>query len=380
MISLASWTLDYGAGATPSSWTVFASGTQAVSNATLGTWATLALSNGLYTVRLSASDTQGDLIQVTVGPSLGNFTMTQSTMQFNPSASQTLTYTSIVPFALTETKVLKNSASQTVRTLVNAVSRTANSYNDIWNGKNDATVLLTGGPYFYSATVTDGTHTMTWDLTSKNVDTYFQTLYPTITAFDPFSNNPMSFSYNFSQPGRVTLAFSPPGTFWGDCNPPRFCILDAKYEESGSHTITWAGADPTGAYRGDIAQLALVTDRKAFSANAVVVFGTKPTVSNVRATPPFYSPAAGSQTVEFDLATYQSQAASITITFLNQTSLSVLRTLTLSNQAPGHVTRTWDGKADNGMAVAPGLYTITVAATDGLGNQVKGQILTTLAY
>src|SRR5262249_38741951 len=106
----------------------------------------------------------------------------------------------------------------------------------------------------------------------------------------------------------------------------------------------------------------------------------KPTVLNVKVTPAYYGPAFGTQKVEFDLTTCQSQTANITITFLNQSSLTVLRTLTLNNQAPGHVSTTWDGKAGNGMMVALGPSTVTVTATDGIGNQVSGQILTTLAY
>ncbi|MDQ6891116.1 MAG: right-handed parallel beta-helix repeat-containing protein [Acidobacteriota bacterium] len=379
MGNLSSWTLEYGTGSTPSTWTSINTGTQAVTNASLGTWQTLALT-GLYSVRLSALDTTGDLSQTTITPTVGNFTMSQGTLQFNPSGSQTVTYTSIVPFPLTETITVKNAAGVTVRTLLNAVARSAATYNDAWNGRNDATTLVPDGAYFYTASVTDGTHSMTWDLSSQNVDTYFTYTYPSITSFNPFNNAPLPITYNFPQPGRVTALFAPTGLTGPNCNPPRFCIPLARYEESGPHTIYWGGTDSTGAYRGDAGHLSVFTDRSSFAANAVVAYGTKPTITNLKVTPAFYGPAAGTQRIELDLTTYQNQAVTISIQFLNQTSLSILRTITLSSQPSGHFSTTWDGHADNGMWVAPDFYSVTVFATDSLGNQVQSQIMTTITY
>jgi flagellar hook assembly protein FlgD len=93
-----------------------------------------------------------------------------------------------------------------------------------------------------------------------------------------------------------------------------------------------------------------------------------------------YGPALGSQSVTFDLTTYQSQAASVSVSFFNQSSSSTLRTMTIANQAPGPVTISWDGRAENGMWVAPGTYTITATVTDTIGNVVSEQLLTTIQY
>jgi hypothetical protein len=166
----------------------------------------------------------------------------------------------------------------------------------------------------------------------------------------------------------------------GGCTPPSFCLAPDKYEESGPHTIAWAGVDSTGALRFDVTWIEVGSSRAIFSKNAIVLYGTKPSVTIVTVTPAAYGPAVGTQTVAFDLAAFQNRVASVTVTFLNQASLSVLRTIALTNQLPGHKTVTWDGRADNGMWVAPGFYTVTVKATDSLGNQVQGQILTTIQY
>ena len=155
--------------------------------------------------------------------------------------------------------------------------------------------------------------------------------------------------------------------------------MNRRYEESGSHTFVWAGVDSTGAYVGNnYTRFTVSTIRDQFAKNAVVLFGSKPTVQNVAVNPPVLDPTFSTTTVSFDLGTYQNQGANMTIAFLNQSSLSTLRTITLPNQTPGHVTVTWDGRADNGMLVAPGFYTLTVTATDGIGNQVQGQVLATV--
>jgi subtilisin family serine protease len=65
---LQSWTLEYGAGASPAAWTTLGSGTSAVSEGALGALDPATLGDGLYTVRLRALDAGGatfsDQIQI----------------------------------------------------------------------------------------------------------------------------------------------------------------------------------------------------------------------------------------------------------------------------------------------------------------------------
>ncbi len=381
-VNFSSWTLEYGLGAAPTSWTTLRNAVPTPVNGVLAVWPTLDKANGVYSLRLRAVDKAGNLGATTVAPTVGNFKVTQSVIEFNPSNGQTQSYVSTVPFQLTESIVIKNASGQVVRTLLGSATRAAGTLTDLWNGRGDNGSLVADGPYFYVATASDGASSMTWDLSTEYLANYSELTHGLpIQAFDPFNNSPMIVNYNFPYPGRVSIALSQSSVLYqGSCDLPQFCLIAQEYQESGPHTVTWAGVDATGAFRGDIRGIGIVTDRNQFAKNAVIAYGSKPRVTNVRVTPPVFGPAAGTQKVEFDLATNLNQSVEVAVSFLNQASLSTLRTITVPQQPPGHVTVTWDGRADNGMLVAPGSYTVTVVVTDSLGNKSRGQILTTIQY
>ena len=146
-------------------------------------------------------------------------------------------------------------------------------------------------------------------------------------------------------------------------------------------TVYFGGADPSGRYVADAENFTAAWSlRSNFAKNAIVLYGTKPVITNLTLTPAMYGPDVSDQDVEFDLATYLNQNVTITLTFVNQASVSALRTVTLTNHAPGHVLASWDGLADSGMWVAPGFYTCTVTVTDSIGNSSSSQLMTTILY
>lgn len=391
-INLNLWALEYGAGSAPTSWNVFANGTVGIINGTIASWPTASRPNGIYSIRLKVWDKAGNLSgppQVIV--TIGNFSVSQNVYQINTAVGQTVTYTSVVPFPVTETLLIKDLAGQTVKTIFNG-ARNAGTFNDSWNGINQAgTALLADGVYGYIATVQSGSYTMTWDLSSQFVDPNNEFLYPRFYGSNPYNNDPPTIfnDYPLNYPGKVSLLCSPQvdcstgNCYVGvneDCSPPTAClILDEFFAAGIYHTIEWAGTDNTGAFRGDLRGCTLFRKGNSFAKNDVLLFGRRPKVTNVTVNPALFAPDRGTQTVSFNLATFQNQAATIAVTFLNQQSLTVLRTIVQTGVIPGNISIPWDGKADNGMRVAPGGYEITVTATTSTG-QSKGQILTTLQY
>jgi flagellar hook assembly protein FlgD len=374
--NFASWVIDYSP--TGGSWSQLSNGSSPVSNSTVWTWNSLNNLNGTYTFRLRANDRAGNQVTILRNVINGNFSVSQNVLQLSAATAQTVSYTSIVPFSLTETLFIKNSEGQVVRTLVNT-SRNSANYVDVWNGKGDSNNLLPDGPYSYYATVADGTHSMTWNLASQFIGGTINYHSLTMTSYDPFNNKPLVLNYNLPQTLRVSIALSTVSSPPQGCDN-NVCLAFEKYEESGNHTITWSGTDTTGVYNPSYKIAAIVSSQSAFQKNVVVVFGTKPNLTNLIVSPPTFGPSNGMQTVSFDMSTYQNQAAVVKIQFFNQGSLSILRTIDIPNQTPGHVTVNWDGRADNGMFVAPGNYTVIASVTDQIGNKASLQILTRIRY
>jgi flagellar hook assembly protein FlgD len=96
--------------------------------------------------------------------------------------------------------------------------------------------------------------------------------------------------------------------------------------------------------------------------------------------PTYYAPTAGQQTVSFFLTSYQSQPVTVRLTVTNLASRSVLRTKTVTGVAPGMASISWDGRADNGMWVAAGRYSLDLLVTDAIGNSASAQTLTIVDY
>jgi len=370
------WWLDYGAGASPASWTQISYGTNTYSNSLAGTWASGGLLNGTYTLRLRAVDKAGNQAIYLDTITLGHFTASQNVYEFNRSSSGTVTYSSIVPFTLSETLTITTLSGQSVRTLVNA-QRAAGTFNDSWDGRNDVSQMVPDAPYKYIVSVSDGTHSMIWDQSSQ-VRTGGWAIDVNPVAHDPFNNAPMTLNYTLPESCVMVLGFSPTADVDNLCPAPQYCLIYWVYQESGAHAVSWAGTDNTGKYRSDLQTVAGHCYKDGWAFNTAMAFGTKPVITNYQVQPPVYGPDSGSQTVSLDLSTYTSIQSTVKIEYLNQSSLSVLRTITLNNVNPGHITTTWDGLADNAMRVAPGFYTVTVTATDTIGNVVKQQTLTTI--
>ncbi len=378
-VNLSNWWIDLNI--SPNNTVTLCSGTAAVANAQFCTWASTQFGNGQYLLAVHALDRAGNSQTYPIPVSVGNFSMSQNTLQLNGAAGGTVIYASSVPFPVTQTIQVKNSAGAIVRNYP-PVERNAGSFTDSWNGRDDTGDLLPDGLYRYVATVTTGASSMDWDL-SQVFPFWWSGVVDglAVSPWDPFNNQPLTVQIPVgAEATQISIALAPWTSAGGNCDPPQFCPILDQFVPAGTYTFRWSGLDPTGVYRTDMVGIGVLLHKFTWPANGVLLFGSKPTLTNVTVTPAVYGPANGPQQVEFDLTAYQNQPAEITVTFTNLSSSSVLRTVSIPSQAPGHATIPWDGRADNGMWVAPGSYAITVTARDALSQVASGQILTTVQY
>lgn len=279
-----------------------------------------------------------------------------------------------------EAIVITDLAGNEVRTLVDGCRRPG-AYEDGWDGKDAHGARVKDGQYRWVAMFDDGLHAVRIDR-SKELDGDFELKsHPEYPPWDPFQNVPLRFSHTFERPGSITLVFAR-DTYYvtPSCEPPKFFCRVLGYQPAGEFEYEWAGVDDAGTLRRDLHGIFVISHHEDLAKNAIVVFGGAPKVSGVTITPPFFRPGAGLQEIGFSLRTYHGEHVTGTISIVNQESRSTLRTIVLPDAVPGRVTATWDGRADNGIPVAPGRYTVSVRVADALGQHALGEILTMIEY
>lgn len=363
--------------------TTVASGTTAKNNATVYTFQTFVLTNAeQYEFRLTAVDGAGNSVTISNFVTIGNFKLTMNVTQFNPSQNASVTFTSIVPFDLSQTILIKNLSGQTVKTLIQNASRSAGNWNDIWDGRNGSAQLVPDGAYFYVAQLTVNSTQYTMDFTNTFPNTNPTKLTSTVSPTnDPFNNLALNVNYTVPQPSRILICFSSAPTNDFVCDPPssyEFQAVQFEYQASGAQTYQWIGLDLNGVLQPQKNKVVVAWYPGAI--NSVFVIGTKPVISAFTLTPTLFSPFRQNQSLSVTFSTYQSQSATVTATFKNQQSQSILRTIILNGVTPGQTNISWNGRSDNGMWVSPGVYIVTITVQDSLGNIASRQLLTTVRY
>jgi flagellar hook assembly protein FlgD len=314
--------------------------------------------------------------------------------------TSTASYTSIVPFTLTETLTIKDGSGTTVRTLFNG-SRSAGTYNDTWDGKNASGAWVPVGTYSAVATAVSGASSMTWNPApaSFNDNTPFCgytadwfAIGP-LPNFWPFANQPLALTYSLSsngtpRPFRTWFLFTPNWTsvrYYGSarlsmCSTPgNFCAPAGDYHGQGTFTQYYLGYDPTRTLRTDITTAVEMTFCELDTGNVVRVDGTAPAIANLAVTPSYFRPGFGVIQIAFDLTTFQNAAVSVTAIVERADAVGTVKTITATGQAVGHITLSWDGRSDSGYLLAEGPYLITIKVTDPVGSVTTQQALITIA-
>jgi flagellar hook assembly protein FlgD len=369
---------------------------------------------GTTTVQCSATDSHlntafGSFTVTITAPDLTTFTASQSVYQMNMTTGETVTYTSNVTVSCNETLTIQSTLTgQTVRTLVNNVARTAGTYQDTWDGKNDAGQPLPDGPYQYVVVVSAGGNSFTWnDNTHYIGTTETQFPYPsckngagtyvscgsTGITFDPYTNVPLQIQYCVPGKADSTCPNDLPAIVIGKATPAgetddvcrgSDCFL-YEYQASGTHNVTWYGRSIDGTLIG-AAGITFIRRTDIWPKNMTLLYGSAPLVSSVTFSSTVFNPAsapsplAGGEVITINATSPLSRQISVKAQFRNITSGSILRTITTSPQTGGSIQIGWDGRADNGAWVAPATYEVIITVSDSAGSATILKPLMTVRY
>ncbi|MBI1839655.1 MAG: hypothetical protein HYR88_02245 [Verrucomicrobia bacterium] len=313
-------------------------------------------------------------------PALRDARVEASSRQLDLGAYGAVTLTTLLPFDSHETILIKDMSGEVVRLLVDE-PRLKGTFRDIWDGRDESGRRTKDGQYRWIAVLKGHEETVTIDQSGEMDGDFEIKTHPEYAGWNPFDNAPLRFHHTFERPGEVTLVFTRE-TYYvtPSCDPPKFFCRFLGFVPAGDFSYEWAGVDDTGARRTDLHGVMVISHHERLSKNAIVVFGGAPKVSGVTVTPAYFRTDSGEQAVSFHLHTFQRERASVTVSFTSQESLSVLRTLVSPEADPGAVSLAWDGRTARGIPVAPGNYTVSVRATDSIGQTTVGEILTAVGY
>jgi flagellar hook assembly protein FlgD len=404
-VALQQWMLEWSGTAQPA--VTISSGTQNTTTTSLGTWQTMSgVPNGSYTLRLTATDKAGNTTIDNVPITVGHFSASRSASQANAATSQTVTYTSVVPYPV-NLRIDIWRGSTLARTLVDG-PRVAGTYANVW----DDLAAMGDGVYRYIATVTDGGYSLVWDKSTSYpagpATNQFE--YPkcwTSTSwvkcgetpaafdFDPFAGRPLRIAYcvgggepdgtcTGSDPALVVAKVSALTETSDACDAG--CILN-EYQPAGRQELSWYGFATNGTYVADQPRLTVIRKYASIADNMTLVYGTAPKITGVSYSPGMFNPASvpapvAGHTFTIAVARYDNRSVSATGYFRNLTSGALLRTITTSAQSSGDLSLVWDGRADDpaNTLAASGLYEVTIVVADSTGSSATVRPIIVVRY
>jgi len=291
------------------------------------------------------------------------------------------TITTTLSAGTTVSVSIRNEAGATVRALVENQARDAGTYQDPWDALDDNGVAVRDGLYYALLDYRLDGETLTLDLSRTTGGNRFNpprqstggsTSRP--RQFSPFDDDPLPINFSLSKASEVTL-FA--GLLYTTDLRLR-TMLNREPMPAGSHTVYWDGLDD----QGNLAEpppgnyIILGIWGYDLPANALLMSGGAPEISNIAASPNYFSPfsercepSTGEGegiTLGFELS---GPAAAVELRVYGTESGALLRSIDVGALPSGSNTILWDGKNDAGEYVDIGDYQLGVIASDSQGNQ-----------
>jgi flagellar hook assembly protein FlgD len=282
---LVNFTLQYGVGSAPSSWTnINSQTTTGVTNSLLGAWTvssidgTVGLVNGPYVLRLTTSDKAGNagVVQRPVTLNLLSITgVTQGSQIMNTSAGEQLQVNFTLGAAGTAYLRIYSEADGTLVREISQVFSAGGAQSLTWNGLNTANVLLPDEAYNYVLVLNDGARTATYDPPrpagegsgSGTVD----------SSFNANKNDFWKMNYTMNHFGRIRMQVT-------GCTTPTHYPYNWVAYPPGTHLLTWDGRGADGQLASGSCNIYFDPPQYMKPAS-VIIRGAKPVITGTSASP-----------------------------------------------------------------------------------------------
>jgi PKD repeat protein len=331
------------------------------------------VNGGRFVAALRATDDQGltsiDLVEVSVGL-VANLSIPDDT--FDPVIGEQVAINTSISGGAAVRVLLLDQNRSVVRTLV-VEFRPGGSYQDLWDGRDDAGDLLPQAPYYAVLEYDVAGETERVDLTDTTGGLRYNPSRNSLPrTFRPFEDNLLT--VNFSIPSfrgaSEILAFI--GLFRVDT---RFITLLERVPLGvGTHTIHWDGRAPDGSPAEPPPGDSFLFGIFGFTLpdNAILI-QSAPVVSGVAVDPNYFAPSTPDFVSPDDpvaVVTYNlDKLADVELTVTNlQTGVVVRRLFQPGVPAGTGHTISWDGRTESSLFADKGDYRLTLRAIDSAGN------------
>jgi len=367
-VALTSYTLDYGAGNNPTSWTVLKNGTTPVQNALIAPWDLSTATGGVYTLRLTATDKAG----------YSTATTARIRLLWIQNATVSETYISPNGDGIKDSTLVSASASYPVNwvvtfantggTVVRTFNSTGNAFAQTWDGRDAGGNLVSDGVYTYKITALD-------------VETLISATPKTGTITVDVTP-PLAVITTPSSAASLTNTVSIVGTA-ADQNLDSYRVEYGPATGAGPWTILTSGTMPVTAgtlatwitnnlsnaillQNGDYQLRLTVSDKAGNSSGfAILVTVNNLLLTNVSASShTIDTNSAQTTSIQFDINAPAALTLRIVPEKLGPSGSAVYQTSQICPTA-GSYSFTWDGKDSTGKAAPDEAYLYVLDASDG---------------
>jgi flagellar hook assembly protein FlgD len=336
-------------------------------------------SPGTFTAALRVTDDAGltgvDTVDITVNI-LVSLTIPNETCK--PLESGTISVNTTQGGTTPVTIFIRNKAGQTIRTIVNNVSRTAGSYSDVWDCKDTGGVvvpediyyavmqyLANGQPQVLDQSTTSGGQFFnpTWQMATGTMTSCFN------CPFSPLNDDFLKVDFQLNRASEVSVSIR---LFFAVDEV--VALFDRKVFGRGNSTVFWDGTDINGRIVAPPPGEQFLWGMTAFTLpNNAIFVSVAPQITNVSADPNYFDPATGNfispQKPTAKISYTLSKQANVTLQIFRTGTNTLMRTVTQINAPAGAGTIEWDGKNQSSIFVDKGDYRLALKATDASGNQ-----------